>query len=78
MECPGDKEDCNGGECLSEDRYRRDEWGKTIKKKGGREGKYLEHLDVGYTKVEIGSVAQDEACTEEEANGKNRANKHVL
>jgi hypothetical protein len=51
--------------------------GKDDKKEGG-EGKYLEHLDVGYTKVEIGSVAQDEACTEEEANGKNRANKHVL
>jgi hypothetical protein len=47
---------------------------------GGRAGETtcLEHLDVGYAEIEIRSIAEDETCAKEKADGENRPNKHVL
>lgn len=47
---------------------------------GGRAGvtTCLEHLDVGYAEIEIRSIAEDETCAKEKADGENRPNKHVL
>jgi hypothetical protein len=45
---------------------------------GGEEGTYLEHLDVRYAEIEIRSIAEDETCAEEKADGENGPDKHVL
>ena len=51
---------------------------KKKKWKGGGEATYLEHLDIGYAEIEIRSIAEDETCAEEKADGENRPNKHVF
>jgi hypothetical protein len=44
----------------------------------GEEATCLEHLDVCYAEIEIRSIAEDETCAEEKADGENGPNKHVL
>jgi hypothetical protein len=39
---------------------------------------HLEHLDVCYAQVEVGCVAKDKRCTEEQTDGKDRAQEHIL
>jgi len=44
----------------------------------GNGGEGLKHLNIGNTEVEISGVAQDQTRAEQEANGEDRADKHVL
>lgn len=44
----------------------------------GEEETCLEHLDVRYAEIEISSIAENETCAEEKADGENGPDKHVL
>lgn len=52
------------------------------KQKGGRGGRgeatCLEHLNVRYAEIEICSIAENETCAEEKADGEDGPDKHVL
>ena len=44
----------------------------------GRRETYLEHLNVRYAEVEVRGIARDERAAEEETDGENRPEEHIL